>query len=142
MGDVQPTESTVEVEETLFDRVGGHATFRTLIHVFFDGVKGDPELAALYPQNDWDGAENRLLLFFEQYWGGPMTYSRTRGAPMLKMRHMPHKITERMARKWATCMQRAIDTIDIGLEDELLLRDYVERACQYLINADEAPPSQ
>ena len=137
MGDVQTSESTVEIEETLFDRVGGHATFRTLIHAFFDGVKADPDLAAMYRQDDMDGAEARLLLFYEQYWGGPMTYSRTRGAPMLKMRHMPYKITERMARKWAACMHAAIDEVEVDLEDEFLLRDYVERACAYLVNADE-----
>lgn len=125
-------------EETFYDRVGGHPAFRALIAEFFRGVKDDPELAALYPHDDWDGAENRLLMFFEQYWGGPMTYSRTRGAPMLKMRHMPFKITERMAEHWASCMHRAIaTTMVLGPDDEFLIHDYVERACRYLINADE-----
>ena len=27
--------------------------------------------APLYPEDDWDGAEARLRLFLEQYWGGP-----------------------------------------------------------------------
>lgn len=76
-------------------------------------------------------------MFFEQYWGGPMTYSRTRGAPMLKMRHMPYKVTARMAQRWADCMDQAIDTLALAEEDARLLRDYVERGCRYLINADE-----
>lgn len=124
-------------EETFYDRVGGHPAFQKLIRDFFIGVRADPELAAMYPQDDWAGSENRLLMFFEQYWGGPMTYSRTRGAPMLKMRHMPFKITERMAAHWADCMNRAIDAMGLGPEDDYLMRDYVERACRYLINADE-----
>ena len=124
-------------EETFYDRIGGAPAFRRLIGEFFREVRKDPELAALYPQDDWDGAENRLLMFFEQYWGGPMTYSRTRGAPMLKMRHMPYKVTARMAQHWADCMDRAIDTLALGDDDAFLLRDYVERGCRYLINADE-----
>lgn len=124
-------------EETFFDRVGGHGTFHQLIHTFFLELRADAELAAMYPADDMDGAESRLLLFFEQYWGGPMTYSRTRGAPMLKMRHMPFKITDRMKDHWLGCMHRAIDTIGLGPEDDFLVRDYVERAATYLINADE-----
>lgn len=133
---VEPSEPHVEVEETLFDRVGGDDTFRRIIGRFFEGAKQDPELSLMYPQDDWPGAESRLLMFFEQYWGGPMTYSRTRGAPMLKMRHMPHKITEEAARRWAALMHGAIAEEDLGTEDAFLMHDYVDRACLYLINAD------
>lgn len=125
-----------EVEETLFDRVGGHDTFRAIMKRFFAEVRATPDVAALYSHDDWDGAESRLLLFFEQYWGGPMTYSRTRGAPMLKMRHMPYKITESVARQWASCMHTAIGEATLGAEDAALMHDYVDRACVYLINAD------
>ena len=137
MGGVQREPEPIDDEETFYDRVGGHPAFRALIHEFIRGVQGDPELAALYPADDWDGAENRLLMFFEQYWGGPMNYSRSRGAPMLKMRHMPYKVTARMAQRGADCMDRAIDTLALAEEDARLLRDYVERGCRYLINADE-----
>ncbi|MFP5417137.1 MAG: globin [Actinomycetes bacterium] len=130
-------QEATEEEETFYDRVGGHKTFFTLIHTFFQEIKKDPELAAMYPADDMDGAECRLLLFFEQYWGGPMTYSRTRGAPMLKMRHMPFKITERMRDHWVECMNRSIDAVGLAPEDALLMRDYAQRAATYLINADE-----
>lgn len=136
MGGVQPEPEEL-VEETFYDHIGGHEVFRGLIASFFDRVRAEPELAAMYPQDDWDGAENRLLMFFEQYWGGPMTYSRTRGAPMLKMRHMPYKVTERMASAWAGCMNASIDELGLAEEDAFLMHDYVERACRYLINADE-----
>lgn len=124
-------------EETFYDRVGGHATFHALIHRFFEELRQDADLAALYPPHDWDGAETRLLLFFEQYWGGPMTYSRTRGAPMLKMRHMPYKITTRMRDRWVACMRRAVASIELSEQDALLMHDYVDRAAAYLVNADE-----
>ena len=34
-------------------------------------------------------------------------------------------------------MDSAIDTLALAEEDARLLRDYVERGCRYLINADE-----
>lgn len=136
MGDVDgPTQPASET--TFFERVGGHETFAALIHAFFEGIRADPELHALYPADDLPGAEHRLLMFFEQYWGGPPTYSRTRGAPRLRMRHMPYKITPRMKDAWLRAMHDAITAVDLVAEDEFLMRDYVERAAAYLINADE-----
>jgi len=76
-------------------------------------------------------------MFLEQYWGGPMTYSLTRGAPMLRMRHMPFRINNQAREAWLACMHQAITSLDLALEDDFLLRDYVERAARYLINADD-----
>lgn len=131
-----PTRSIVDADASFYVRVGGHGTFRDLIHAFFREVKAAPELAALYPADDWEGAEQRLLMFFEQYYGGPSDYSRTRGAPRLKMRHMYYKITPHLRDVWAGCMERAIATVDLRPEDAAEIRAYVERAAQYLVNAD------
>lgn len=119
-----------------FDRVGGHETFAELIHTFFQGVRADPELLAMY-SHDLEGSEERLLLFFEQYWGGPLTYSRTRGAPRLKMRHMPYKVTPRMRDRWLHAMHRAITMARLPDEEEFWMRDYIERAADFLVNADD-----
>ena len=54
---------------------------------FYRGVAGDPPLRDLYPEDDLAGAEQRLRMFLEQYWGGPRTYSEERGHPRLRMRH-------------------------------------------------------
>ena len=37
---------------SFYDQVGGHETFRKLVHEFYAGVAGDPELRALYPEDD------------------------------------------------------------------------------------------
>lgn len=124
-------------EETFYDRVGGHATFERLVDEFFRHVWDDPLLMTMYDANDLAGARHRLLMFLEQYWGGPMTYSLTRGAPMLRMRHMPFRINNRAREAWLACMHQAIASLDLALEDDFLLRDYVERAARYLINADD-----
>ncbi|WP_218184563.1 globin domain-containing protein [Nigerium massiliense] len=124
-------------EQSYYERVGGHETFVRLIRAFFVGLKTDPDLVAMYPADDMDGAEARLLAFFEQYWGGPPVFSRTRGAPLLRQRHMPYKVTLRMKERWLHHMHAAISTIPFSSLDELLMRDYVERAAAYLVNADD-----
>ena len=123
--------------QSYYDKVGGHETFARLISIFFDGVRSEPELLAIYPSGDLAGAEERLRLFFEQYWGGPLTYSRTRGAPRLKMRHMPYKVTPRMRDRWLQHMHHAITVVGLAPEEEFWMRDYVERAADFLVNADD-----
>ena len=56
-------------EASFYDQVGGHETFLRLVHEFYTGVAGDPELRALYPEDDLGPAETRFRMFLEQYWG-------------------------------------------------------------------------
>ena len=125
-------------QPTFFDHVGGHETFTCLIAAFYRGVASDPELRAIYPEDDLGPAEERLRLFFEQYWGGPATYSLTRGAPRLRMRHMPYKVSPAMRERWVHHMNAAITEVGFEPEAEFAMRDYIERAATFMINADDA----
>jgi hemoglobin len=120
---------------SFFDQVGGHETFRRLVHEFYRGVRGDPALRALYPEEDLGPAEDRLRLFLEQYWGGPTTYSEQRGHPRLRMRHHPFKVTPAQRDRWLLHMMAAVDTLDLPPANDLLLRDYLERAAHSLVNS-------
>jgi len=124
-------------QQSFYDQVGGHETFRALVHEFYRGVAGDPELRALYPEEDLGPAEDRLRMFLEQYWGGPTTYSEQRGHPRLRMRHVPFKVTPAQRDRWLTHMMAAVDTLDLAPANDLLLRDYLERAAHSLVNAFE-----
>jgi hemoglobin len=120
---------------TYYDDFGGHDTFVTLVREFYRGVAGDPELRALYPEDDLGPAEERLRMFFEQYWGGPTTYSEQRGHPRLRMRHVPYAVTPEMRDRWLLHMLAAVDTLALPKEQDDLLRDYVTRAAYSLVNA-------
>ena len=124
-------------QQSFYDQVGGHDTFRRLVHEFYRGVSGDPELRALYPEEDLGPAEERLRMFLEQYWGGPTTYSEQRGHPRLRMRHVPFKVTPAQRDRWLLHMTAAVDTLDLAPANDLLLRDYLERAAHSLVNAFE-----
>ena len=121
--------------ESFYDQVGGHETFRKLVHEFYRGVASDEPLRALYPESDLGPAEHRLRMFLEQYWGGPTTYSQQRGHPRLRMRHHPYKGTPAQRDRWLHHMMAAVDTLDLAPADDLLLRDYLERAAHSLVNS-------
>jgi hemoglobin len=123
--------------ETFYDRVGGHETFRKLAEQFYAGVAGDPQLRALYPEDDLGPAEMRFRLFLEQYWGGPSTYSQDRGHPRLRMRHAPFKVTITQRDRWLTHMMAAVDALGLAPENDLILRDYFDQAAQSLVNSLE-----
>ena len=123
--------------ETFYDQVGGHETFRKLTQQFYAGVAGDPELRALYPEDDLGPAEMRFRMFLEQYWGGPATYSQDRGHPRLRMRHAPFKVTITQRDRWLTHIMAAVDSLDLAPENDLVLRDYFDRAAQSLVNSLE-----
>ncbi|WP_288799511.1 globin [uncultured Arsenicicoccus sp.] len=119
---------------TFYDEVGGAPTFKRLVREFYRGVAGDPELRALYPEDDLGPAEVRLRMFLEQYWGGPTTYSEQRGHPRLRMRHVPFAVTPAMRDRWLHHMLAAVDTLDLDETHDLLLRDYLVRAAHSLVN--------
>ena len=121
--------------ESFYDQVGGHETFRRLVHEFYAGVAGDPELRALYPEDDLGPAEEKFRMFLEQYWGGPATYSEERGHPRLRMRHTPFKITVAQRDRWLRHIMAAVDSVDLAPANDLILRDYLERAAQSMVNS-------
>jgi len=74
-------------EINFYEEMGGRTTFEQLVSHFYALVAVDPVLRPMYPDEDFKGAANRLLMFLEQYWGGPKTYGEQRGHPRLRMRH-------------------------------------------------------
>lgn len=98
---------------TFYEAVGGEETFHRLVHRFYQGVASDPELRAMYPEEDLGPAEERLRLFLIQYWGGPTTYSQRRGHPRLRMRHVPFVIGPAERDAWLRHMRAAVD--ELGL---------------------------
>ncbi|GAA4598791.1 hemoglobin [Actinoplanes octamycinicus] len=124
----------VPEEVSFFAAVGGEETFRRLVDVFYEGVAQDPLLRPMYPEEDLGPAAERLTLFLMQYWGGPNTYSASRGHPRLRMRHAPFRVGPAERDAWLAHMRVAVDSL--GLEPQLhtMLWDYLERAAYFMVN--------
>lgn len=124
-------------EASTYERMGGHATFVTLVDAFYEGVAADPELRAMYPEEDLGPAADRLRMFLEQYWGGPTTYSQERGHPRLRMRHAPFAVTPTMRDHWLHHMRAAMDRVSLPEAEAAALWAYFEHAANFMINASE-----
>lgn len=125
-----------EREITVYEAVGGNRFFEELVDRFYAGVAEDPILLPLYPdQVDLGPAKERLALFLIQYWGGPTTYSDSRGHPRLRMRHFPFAIGEAERDAWLSRMREALaGAEDLRPDIAERFEDYFAMAAQHLIN--------
>src|ERR1700744_4718809 len=126
-------------QQSFYDAVGGAETFAAIVSRFYAQVPEDEILRELYPLDDLDGAEERLRMFLEQYWGGPRTYSDERGHPRLRMRHAPFQIGPFERDAWLRCMHTAVPSVDSKTLDDVhrkALLDYLEMAAHSLVNSE------
>jgi hemoglobin len=126
-------------QQSFYHAVGGAETFHAIVSRFYELVAEDEILRRVYPDDDLAGAEERLRMFLEQYWGGPRTYSERRGHPRLRMRHAPFRISPIERDAWLRCMQIAVASIDSHTLDDVHRRellDYLEMAAHSLVNSD------
>lgn len=128
-----------EDSESFYAQIGGHETFEKMIHVFYQGVAADPLLRSMYPDEDLGPAEHRMLMFMEQYWGGPRTYLEERGHPRLRMRHVPFAVTPEARDHWLVAMRAGVDAVELAPLHEATLWDYLERAAASLVNSPSTP---
>ncbi len=119
---------------TFYERAGGHATFEELVSHFYGLVAINPILSPMYPGSDFKVAARRLLMFLEQYWGGPTTYQDERGHPRLRARHSNFHIANQQKNEWLTCMKSAVDQLTIEPELKEELWNYLEMAANSLVN--------
>jgi hemoglobin len=125
-------------EVTMFEAVGGEGFFVDLVDRFYQRVTSDLLLRPLYP-DDLTEPKRHLVLFLQQYWGGPTTYSEERGHPRLRGRHMPFVIGEAERDSWLIAMTAALDAVvtarGIAPEREAEMVEYFVNAADFLVNA-------
>jgi len=119
---------------SLYKEMGGHKTFEQLVSHFYALVSVDPVLRPMYPDDDMKGAAERLMMFLEQYWGGPSTYSEQRGHPRLRMRHAGFHIGEQERDVWLQHMKSAVEDLDMKPDLKEQLWDYLVMAANSMVN--------
>ncbi len=125
-------------ELNVHDAVGGEAFFVELVDRFYAGVASDLLLRPLYPK-DLTDSKRHMVLFLQQYWGGPGTYSEERGHPRLRGRHMPFVIGEPERDAWLRHMLAALDGLvaERGISPDARqgMVDHFTNAADFLVNA-------
>ena len=118
---------------SLYESIGGDATFRRLVDAFYRHIEADPLLRPLFPADMKPGKEGQFL-FLTQYFGGPQRYTEQRGRPFLRMRHMPFAIGEQERDAWVGHMFAAIDEVGIPEPYRAVMREYFARGATFMIN--------
>jgi len=119
---------------TDFEVFGGKEFFSSLVKDFYQEIITDPILKPMYPEDDIDGAIERLTLFLMQYWGGPTTYSEQRGHPRLRMRHAQFPIDFKARDAWLKNMEIALSKQNISDENRTKLWNYLMMAADSMVN--------
>lgn len=120
-------------EHTIYKLVGGDATFRKLVDVFYARVDADEVLRPMFP-DDLEVRKEWQFLFLTQFFGGPARYTPERGHPRLRIRHEPFAIDQEARDHWLGHMVVAID--EAGIEEPMrsVMVSYFERASTHMIN--------
>ncbi|NDJ61907.1 MAG: globin [Chloroflexi bacterium] len=125
-------------EQTIYAQVGGAATFKRLVAVFYAKIEADTELRPMFP-DDLEPGKRWQELFLAQFFGGPNQYQVERGHPRLRMRHMPFPIDQAARNRWLQHMLDAVDEVGIEEPARTMMRSYFERASLHMINVDTTP---
>ena len=92
--------------------VGGDG-LDAMVAGFYRRVKTDDLIGPMYPDDDWEGSEERLRLFLRFRLLGEQEYMLKRGHPRLRGRHMPFTIGEPERDRWLQLMGEAMDEAEV-----------------------------
>ncbi len=133
-----PEES--EPPNSPYALLGGAEGLRRLVHRFYVLMEELPEAAAcraIHPLS-LEQSEQRLFEYLSFWFGGPPLFLQTRGAPMLRARHLHAPIAGPEIEGWMLCFQRAWaeQVRDAALTEAVMPK--VAAMAQHMRNRDDA----
>lgn len=99
-------------EKTVVEQIGKDG-IAAMVAAFYRRVRYDDVLGPMYPDDDWEGSEERLREFLWFRIGQDPTYILKRGHPRLRMRHMPFRIDVLARDRWIALMAAAMDETSV-----------------------------
>lgn len=119
--------------QSVFDIVGEEAITQ-LVAIFYQQVPNDPILGPMYPEDDWEGSEQRLRDFLIYRFGGPQRYIQERGHPRLRMRHVKFPINKAARDRWIELMNNAFEKVDMPELGQSEMKKLFDHVATFLIN--------
>lgn len=118
---------------TLFQELGPD-NLRQLVDEFYDRVFDSEKIGPLF-KNDKTEIKQKQYMFLTQFLGGPDLYSQHYGHPRMRMRHLPHKITDEARVEWLKCMKEAIRSLSIDEDLKARLFSVFPQVAQHMVNS-------
>lgn len=102
------SKSNDSMNEAEVMEICGENGIRQMVAAFYRRVRTDDLIGPMYPDNDWDGSEERLAEFLLFRLGASTRYLETRGHPKLRMRHITFRIGIAERDRWLELMSAAM----------------------------------
>lgn len=134
MASAEPQETAPQ--RTVFERLGGPDPFWRIARAFYARIDRHPQLRPMFPEDLEEPIRNQAE-FLIQYFGGPGDYSKRKGHPRLRMRHMQFRIGVAERNQWIETMLGALQDAAIPEPERTEMVRYFEHAATFLINTDE-----
>lgn len=112
----------------------GEAGIRRMVTAFYQRVRTDDLIGPMYPEGDWDGAEDRLAEFLLFRLGASTRYLETRGHPKLRMRHITFKIGLAERDRWLELMTAAMEETGIPPAAREFLDPFFAQVADFMRN--------
>jgi len=122
--------------QSLYEEIG-EDKIEELVNAFYPRVYADPNISPLF-EGDMLIIMEKQRKFLTQFLGGPALYSIEYGAPAMRYRHLPFKITPSRANSWLRCMREAFD--EVGLSNHPAGEMFFSRLTQVagiMVNSEE-----
>jgi hemoglobin len=103
--------SDVDVQTSMFDRLGGAVVVDRLVEAFYRRMDMLPEAATIRAMHatDLGSIKSVLKRYLSEWTGGPKLYSPEKGHPRLRQRHMGFAIGSDERDAWLACMRGALE---------------------------------
>lgn len=115
-------------------KICGEQGIREMVAAFYRRVRTDDLLAPMYPEDDWEGAEERLAEFMLFRLGASTRYLETRGHPKLRMRHITFRIGIAERDRWLELMFAAMTETDVPVAARGFLDPFFNQVADFMRN--------
>jgi hemoglobin len=123
-------------ESTVVAEIGKEG-IASMVAAFYRRVRTDDLMGPMYPDDDWEGSEERLREFLWFRLAQDPTYLLKRGHPRLRMRHMPFRIGVAERDRWLQLMGESMDELSIQGESRQWLDHFFAQIADFMRNTGE-----
>jgi len=124
-------------ESTVIAEIGKPG-IAAMVAAFYRLVRHDDLIGPMYPDDDWEGSEERLREFLWFRIAQDPTYILKRGHPRLRMRHMPFRIDAAARDRWLALMAQAMDETQITGSSREWLDGFFYQIADFMRNQTES----
>lgn len=118
--------------ESIYQRLG-EENLKEMVDNFYGHVMSDDSINHLFT-TDMDLVKHKQFLFLTGFFGGPSLYVAEYGHPRMRLRHMPHKITEKSAISWLKNMRKAIWELNITEALKIEIFNRFPKTAAHMVN--------